>query len=393
MLDRNGSRTAARGVPALVRAAVLVAACALMFALGCGSSGDKRADTGFPDGFLDDPFAIGEGWRGGDPGPGEERRPARVIAPEAGVASANAGGDEVVATTPAELAAVVADPNLFQTERGSTVRTAPTRTSLARPQEISKLVHELASLLRAEADEAPSPAAVLAQLAALEMIEPGVFNSHVADLDGRSAVSVLTRREIEALAPLRGFFARSHEQLMTTGAVMDLAEEAERLADELAEFRPLTIPRAALATRVAGYGIVQELKTYDEEGTYKLLATRPHAAIVYAEVGQFVSRARRQDNRDGFGVELRLELALYHDDRQNNLLVWKTEPQQVIDFSENRRRDFYITQKITLPRTLTVGSYRLKVRVSDINNEGAVAEAVLPLDLVGDASALTAAGR
>jgi len=61
----------------------------------------------------------------------------------------------------------------------------------------------------------------------------------------------------------------------------------------------------------------------------------------------------------------------------------------VRDRSRTRRRDFYIVQRIDLPANLSVGKYNLKVAVRDRHAPGgAEAEAVVPIQIVADASLL-----
>ncbi|MEM1165435.1 MAG: hypothetical protein AAGI30_04005 [Planctomycetota bacterium] len=303
------------------------------------------------------------------------------------VARANAVRTVEAGPPPAELGSVLGGDGLVRGSDGATVRREPAPASLPRRDRIRRHVAELADMLRAEADDAPAPAAVLAQLAALELIEPGIFHSRGSDLEGASAL--LSEQEIAVLGPWRDFFASARDRLDSTGSVFELAGEADSLARSLGRFEPLMVPRAVLATRVSGYGSFDALRRHDDR--YKLLAGRPHVVIVYAEVERFLSRATRSDGADGHEVNLDVQLRLYHYSEDRDLLVWRTEPQSLRDFSMNRRDDFYLTQKVTLPRTLTVGSYSLKVSVTDRNADGVVAESVIPIDIIADRSALSSA--
>jgi hypothetical protein len=80
-------------------------------------------------------------------------------------------------------------------------------------------------------------------------------------------------------------------------------------------------------------------------------------------------------------VELTRELSLYHD--ADGLLAWRRPAVDITDSSLNRRRDFFFSEVIELPRTLSVGAYRLKVSVTD-RVTGAVAESILAIDVVAD---------
>ncbi|MEM9082371.1 MAG: hypothetical protein AAGB34_02160 [Planctomycetota bacterium] len=347
-----------------------------------GHSGSLFNDPLFKEDLAESGIGLSESSTGTRPDP------RRTITTEPSVV-ANAGQTvhEVDTESLSELNSVAPPGSFARTADGATTRQTITRRDLPRDQRRSQLAGELAAILRDEAEGAPSPASVLAALAALEMIEPGVFHSHVGDLENQSTASLLSSREIKTLATMQAFFANTREHLEATGNVMGLAEDIKSLSDEFAALHPLRIPKAALATRVAGFGIYEQLQTYS--GTYKLLSGRPHTVLVYTEIENFTPRETADASGQSFATELELELQLYTASDQGDLLVWKTTPQLTEDLSANRRRDFYLVNKITLPRTLTVGSYTMKTIVTDRNNPDAVAEVIIPIDLVADRSALT----
>ena len=39
----------------------------------------------------------------------------------------------------------------------------------------------------------------------------------------------------------------------------------------------------------------------------------------------------------------------------DNLLVWRPNPEEIEDRSRNQRHDFYLVKKLTIPETLAVG--------------------------------------
>ena len=111
--------------------------------------------------------------------------------------------------------------------------------------------------------------------------------------------------------------------------------------------------------------------------------------IVYVEVDRFAHRpAQTVENPAGaadagawWAVELSQEINLYTE--TDSVQQLHTAPATVIDASRNKVRDFYLVQRITLPETLSVGAYRLKVRLRD-KTSGAEDEVSLPLRIVAD---------
>jgi hypothetical protein len=165
----------------------------------------------------------------------------------------------------------------------------------------------------------------------------------------------------------------------------------DALARSLARLAPppqLKIGRALLCTRVQGFG------RYDPYDTNTFIARRPIRAIVYIELDGFLSRPARgvdpvdssMSLSDQVSVELSQSLTLFHD--PSGLQAWHRPAKSVVDTSRNKRRDFYLIQQIELPDTLSVGKYNLKVTVKDVTS-GSEAEAVLPISVVADASAVT----
>jgi hypothetical protein len=55
-----------------------------------------------------------------------------------------------------------------------------------------------------------------------------------------------------------------------------------------------------------------------------------------------------------------------------------------VDTSRNKRRDFYLINRIELPSTLSIGRYQLKVIMRDLVS-GAEAEAIIPIEIVAEA--------
>jgi hypothetical protein len=239
-----------------------------------------------------------------------------------------------------------------------------------------ELAKRMASLLRDQGEgRAKFPDAVA--LAPIEAMQPGVL----ADLESpKNALGPkLTIEDRRALTDARDRI------LAQPGAAN------ESLTKTLAKLAPppsLKIGRAVLCTKVKGFG------SYDPLNTDTFVVGRAIRAIVYIELDGFMSRPARASDpidpalslADQVSVELSQSITLFHDPSglQAKFIPWKT----VVDTSRNKRRDFYLIQQIVLPESLTIGRYNLKITVKDVTS-GSEAEAVMPINLVADASALT----
>ncbi|TVQ65075.1 MAG: hypothetical protein EA379_00440 [Phycisphaerales bacterium] len=252
---------------------------------------------------------------------------------------------------------------------------APSRPFVEPPptleQRIERLAAELAARLRDQSDQDASPVHAMASLAALELILPGIAAGH-------TPISGLTPRERDVLDVWIEMIRDAHSGLRNAQEPGALAGAVVRAGDRMATFQPFAILHAALCARVEGFG------RYTEMPGPTLLAGRRQPAIVYVEVDRFAHKqATGPDGEAGWRVELTQELSLYHE--ADGLLAWRRPEQEIVDFSRNKRNDFFVVQRIELPETLTVGSYRLKVTMRDKGAPGgAVAERIIPIDIVAD---------
>lgn len=255
---------------------------------------------------------------------------------------------------------------------------------------IERHAHELAGLLRLRSNASGDLLAGRAMVAALDAILPGTFNSHFIGFDARASsggVDTLTDAERTFLVRWRDMHTAVHERLRSEdfdGVVDAVIEHAE----ELKAIQPLTVADARLCTRVEGFGVYNELDTFD--GGYKLLAGRRHKLIVYVELDRFSSERATQEGVAGYAVDLTQSLALFHMGRERDLLAWRLDDQRIEYFSRRPRRDFFVVQIIELPETLTIDRYALKVTVRDAARDQ-LAERTILIDLVGDASAFSPA--
>lgn len=140
----------------------------------------------------------------------------------------------------------------------------------------------------------------------------------------------------------------------------------------------LSLPFAALCSRVEGYGLYTLLPS----GAF--VAGRPAAMVLYTEVDHFTSTPVPVPDDPGVTAhqtELTQTVTLYLDADGSRQAAF---PEATIkDVARTRRRDFYLVQRLDLPRNLSVGRYNLKVTVRDVAAK-AVAEATIPIEIVAD---------
>ncbi len=165
------------------------------------------------------------------------------------------------------------------------------------------------------------------------------------------------------------------------------ADTAQQIALDLSETRPLRIVRAELCSRVDGYG---QFATFEPS---VFIAGRRNRVIVYVEVDRFRhAEVTPSSNVYGTGaghyaVELTQRVEIYH--KADNVLAMATPVLADRRVSRNRFRDYYVVTAIDLPQTLTVGQYEVKITMRD-RADNSLAQAVVPLTIVADASAILA---
>lgn len=246
------------------------------------------------------------------------------------------------------------------------------------------LVNELATVLRARAKDADDPTAALLQLAALELLGPD--GASLAAAPDERTLSRLSPREQEFVKAWRATLASAGKELSGSSDVAALAKKVSDLAAKLSAYEPLSIPTAVLAERVEAFGSYTELPR-SSGGAYQFIAGRPAKAVVYVEIAGHTHNEKSERGVTGFEVALTQTLKLYHASKDQDLLAWQAPPGEIRDFARAKRRDFFVRQIVSLPANLTIGAYRLKVELRD-NTTSAVAEAVIPIEIVGDATAM-----
>lgn len=225
-------------------------------------------------------------------------------------------------------------------------------------------------------------------LAALDAIHPGAVPRVItpSQQDG----GPLAEDDRQAVESLREFFAG----LATIPPDVGPDARADRMAelsDKLLESRPMRIRTSSMCSRVTGYGQFVPLpSTRFQQG-------KPIRAIVYTEVTRFGHRALSDGNRprnaspsDRWSVELSQAIQVFHD--ADGVLAWSRPAETVIETSRNKRKDFFLVHDITLPPTLTIGAYKLKVIMKD-RVTGHEDQTTISFEIVADATLASEGSR
>jgi hypothetical protein len=157
---------------------------------------------------------------------------------------------------------------------------------------------------------------------------------------------------------------RANRNMLLSEKVKPLLAMADRVRSEA----ELTIPTIAICSRVQGFGVYDPMPT-------TLRAGVDNPVIIYCEVGNFASQ---QDDKGMWETRLSQEAVLYTD---TGYPAWRDKSVMPPDMSRNRRHDFFVVKKVTLPRTLNVGRYNLKVSIFD-EQVKRIAENSVPIELI-----------
>lgn len=236
-------------------------------------------------------------------------------------------------------------------------------------QQIDRLSAELVSLLDDRAADARATLGDLVRAEIASAVLPGGGQSaHV-----QPSVA-LAPGERAVLDTVRSLAAGLMSDEVLAGDPDALADALDRASGGLTTDSELRVSDLALCTRVAGYG------QYDALPSSAMAAGRSHRLIVYVEVDRF---AHRSASGGEWAVDLAQTLQLYHD--ADGAYAWGQPEQTVLTTSRRKIRDLYITSPITLPATLSIGLYQLKVVMKD-RVTGVVAERMIPIRIVTDAA-------
>jgi hypothetical protein len=257
--------------------------------------------------------------------------------------------------------AAAATPARFATTQTTTAPAGVIERPLERPVVIVPTTSEASEALPAN----PTPKTIAeqfdAQLAALLRNEiPNDAAVDIADDDRK-----LLRSVIDSLASFR-MTLRGGNSLRQT-KVAPLLDLSEKIRSEI----PLSLPTLALCRSVQQFGV------YDAIEPARFTAGKETPVVVYCEVDHFRSSP---SGDGGWETKLTYEAVLYSD-AENAVAVISKKATPIVDRCRNRRRDFFLADRMTIPANLPVGKYVLKVTVID-QLANLVAEKTVPV-LVG----------
>jgi len=238
---------------------------------------------------------------------------------------------------------------------------------------IRSSAEELADAILAQLPFSMSPVEDAVALVGLEGLVPGVSESAIEG-------GVLSDEEVSYIRAA----LRLSEALRTVETDPDAAvDTAQQIAMDISESRPIRIMRAELCTRVEGYG------QYTTFASKRFVAGKRHRVIVYVEVdrlGHTVETPATGETAPRYAVELAQRIEVYHS--ADDVLALATPKLTDRRVGRNRFRDYYLVTAVDLPETLSIGEYKIKVTMRDNSDDG-VSQAVIPLTIVADQSALT----
>lgn len=187
----------------------------------------------------------------------------------------------------------------------------------------------------------------------------------------REAFTSLPADERDLLSAVIDSLARFRVALSNPGGLLaDKTAPLIDLADELNARAPLSLPVVALCSEVTQFGV------YDPIEPPSFIAGRETPTIVYCEVDHF--RSEPTEDRH-WRTRLTYEAVLYSGSDPTVSIITR-KPAGVVDLCRNRRRDFFLADRLTIPASLPVGRYVLKITVVD-ELANRVAEATIPITL------------
>lgn len=219
---------------------------------------------------------------------------------------------------------------------------------------------DLLPLLRERVQEHPNALAYALALQLLDSAENATPNA--ANLSALAATDqTLITDLVAAVQQLSAAPPAPTVTLADRAGPIAAAAETWKTAGDLA------LPTLALASRVDSYGVYTEMPA-------TFAAGKRHVAIIYCEVENFAATRT---------AEGKYQTALTQQDTlitSDGLLVWRPTAEEVVDVSRNKRRDFYLVKKLTLPETLAAGKYTLRLTVTD-KQSNKIAMATLPIEI------------
>lgn len=295
-----------------------------------------------------------------EPAPTTAPASAEVVKPAANEQlKVEPGAPEKVVEVPEKVVAAPAP----QVRRSAKPQAADDAAQVAFAKTVSPTSDQLLKKLAARVKEYPSDVAAHLDYQLLQFVrdEPVPELASVAPLpaEDRELLTAL----LDGLSNFRGAL-RGESNMLQSKKVSPLLE----MSDRLRALGELTIPAAALCTKVDRFGV------YDPMEPAQFHAGANNEAVLYCEVANFSSQLNSSRQWE---TRLKHEAVVYNE---TGLNVWTIKADTVSDASRNCRHDFYVVRKLRMPN-LPVGRYLLKVTVTDLQ-VSRVAEATVPIQVV-----------
>jgi hypothetical protein len=191
----------------------------------------------------------------------------------------------------------------------------------------------------------------------------------VPDLQAMSGLTTEDRELlstlVDSLANFRNQLRQNNNMLMSK-KIAPLVDLGERLKSQA----ELTIPKFIFVSQAPGFGRYQAIEPA------RFAAGKPHVVGIYYEVENFKSRLNENQLYETRLIE---NLVLYTE--ATGFPVWQDRKSTLTDTSHRLRRDFFNAKNITLPASLTIGRYLLKVTIEDQEAQQ-IAESTIPVEIV-----------
>lgn len=158
---------------------------------------------------------------------------------------------------------------------------------------------------------------------------------------------------------------RQDANMLLSAKVRPLLEMADRLRSQ----SELTIPKLVLCRKMETYGV------YDPIDPARFTAGTDANVVVYCEIANFMSSLGANQMWE---TQFQWDMTLF---TEQSIPVWSDKTESVTDQSRSKRHDQILGKLITLPKSLPVGRYLLKVTIVD-KQSNRIAEATAPLVIV-----------
>ena len=244
---------------------------------------------------------------------------------------------------------------------------AQTASANTPPREVTRIVpDDTAARIAQRAKDYPQDVAAQLDNQLMEFaygkIVPNMDQLNGLPTDDREMISAL----MDGLTNFRSAL-RSDNNMLLSRKVRPLMDMSDRLSSQA----ELSIPKFVLCSRAPGFVDYMEMSS-------RFAGTQEHNTGIYCEIQNFSSQ---QTSSNLWESKLRMNLVLYTD---QGLEAWTPDAKGgtlVHDLSHSRRHDFFVARALTLPSSLPIGRYILKVTFTDLQ-ANRVAENSIPIEVV-----------